>query len=107
MTCQRRTVHIENAIDRAFPHAHRPSSHQLAAQWDAIAADALEEWAACEFEPHHLRRFTVFGGSGEVWTEGELMTSLPGYITGYIYDDDGEIIARTTMHVDNIEVIHG
>jgi len=46
--CEYRTVHLENAIDRAFPHARRPGSHELAAQWDAIAADALEEQAQCE-----------------------------------------------------------
>lgn len=105
MTCQHHTVHIENAIDRAFPHAHRPSSHQLAAQWEAIAADAREEWEQCEM--HDPLRFRVRGGTGEVYTKGEDMVIDHGFITGYIYAHDGELLARTTMHTDNIEVIHG
>lgn len=106
MTCQHHTVHIENAIDRAFPHAHRPSSQQLAAQWEAITADAREEWEQCEL--HDPLRFRVRGGDyHEVWTEGPNLTPNPGYITGYIYAHDGELLARITMHTDNIEVIHG
>jgi hypothetical protein len=48
--------------------------------------------------------YTIFAGTGETWTVGENIVTDPGFFTGCIFDDNGDVTARSVHHRDNMVV---